>query len=118
MPTRHEDDVAYVALPGRDHKMVVGPRPEMLGVRSMCGGTADFPPESHAPAHKHEQSEEILYILSGEGEFYLDGTPEAVRPGSWVYIPTGVEHSIRNTSKDVMRVVYVFSPPVVQGSYG
>ncbi len=57
-------------------------------------------------------------MLSGSGEIYFDGVPEKVEPGSCVSIPPNVEHSIKNQSKEVMKVVYVFSPPVVQGSYG
>lgn len=118
MPVRHENDVDAVSLPGRDHKMVVGPTPEMLGCRKMCGGVADFPPESHAPAHSHDEAEEVIYVLSGEGEIFMDGNPEPLRPGQFVYIPPKTEHSIKNDSKEVMKVLYMFSPPVVQGSYG
>lgn len=118
MPSIHESQVAAKSLPGRDHKMVIGPIPEMLGCRSMCAGTADFPPQSHAPAHVHDKSEEVIYVLSGEGEIYMDGKPEKLRPGTWVYIPTNTTHSIKNDSQEVMKVVYVFSPPVIQGSYG
>jgi mannose-6-phosphate isomerase-like protein (cupin superfamily) len=65
----------------------------------------------------HPAEEEILFILQGTGEFYFDAVPEPVRPGTCVYVPPKVVHSINNTSDEVMKVVYVFSPPVVQGSY-
>ena len=43
--------------------------------------------------------------------------PKECEPGTCVYVPPGVEHSINNTGDEVLKVVYVFSPPVVQGSY-
>lgn len=116
MYTIHEREVEAKHLPGRDHKMIIGPE-SFGGAKTMCFGVADFPPRAHAPAHVHEAQEEILYILSGAGEFYFDGRPEPVEPGTCVYVPPGVTHSINNTSSEVLKVVYVFSPPVRQGSY-
>jgi mannose-6-phosphate isomerase-like protein (cupin superfamily) len=40
-----------------------------------------------------------------------------IRPGSAVYIPSGVEHSVENTGEEEIKLVFVFSPPVVSGSY-
>ena len=114
--TIHEDEVDYVSLPGRDHKMIVGPA-KAIQPENMAFGIADFPPNAHAPTHDHAQSEEIIYIVSGHGEIYFDGAPEPVEPGTVAYLPAGVEHSINNQSDEVMRIVYVFSPPVAQGSY-
>ncbi len=116
MYTIAENTVPAVALPGRDHKMIIGPG-RFGDARHMCFGLADFPPQRHAPPHVHEESEEILYVLSGSGEFYFNGKPEPVRPGTCIYVPPGITHSINNTSDQVLKVVYVFSPPVVQGSY-
>ncbi len=114
--TIHESEVAAVALPGRDHKMIIGPN-NFGPAQTMCFGLADFPPRRHAPAHVHMSQEEILYVLTGAGEFYFDGVPEPVVPGTCVYVPPGVEHSINNTGDEVLKVAYVFSPPVAQGSY-
>lgn len=117
MYTIHEDEVKAKKLPGRLHKMIIGP--DNFGkCKKMCFGLADFPPQAHAPAHIHSKEEEIIYVLTGLGEIYFNGVPEAVRPGTCVYIPPGIEHSINNTGKEIMKVAYVFSPPVVQRSYG
>jgi mannose-6-phosphate isomerase-like protein (cupin superfamily) len=116
MYTIHEREIMVKHLPGRDHKMIIGP--DNFGkAKNMCFGLADFPPKSHAPAHVHELQEEILYILSGKGEFYFNEKPESVEPGTCIYVPPGVTHSINNTSAEILKVVYVFSPPVKQGSY-
>ena len=116
MYTIHESQVEAKKLPGRDHKMIIGPTSPLRAER-MCFGVAEFPPQSHAPAHVHPAEEEIIYFLTGEGEMFFDGVPEKVVPGTCVSIPPGVEHSIKNDSDIVMKIVYVFSPPVEQGSY-
>ena len=116
MYTIHEDDVEARPLPGRAHKMIIGPT-NFGPAQHMCFGVADFPARQHAPSHVHADQEEILYVLTGRGEFYFDGVPEPVQPGTCAYAPPGVRHSINNTGDEVLKVVYVFSPPVAQGSY-
>jgi len=114
--TIHEREVKVVNLPGRDHKMIIGPR-NFGNAKNMCFGIADFPPNTHAPRHVHPSQEEIIYILTGKGKMYFNDRPEVIESGICVYIPPGIRHSINNTSDEVMRLVYVFSPPVEQGSY-
>ena len=97
--------------------MVFGPFEGLLNSEKMCGGLAWFPAESHAPEHVHENQEEIIYIISGYGAIYFDNQPEEVKAGDFVSIPSKVTHSIRNDAREEMELLYVFSPPVVQGSY-
>jgi oxalate decarboxylase/phosphoglucose isomerase-like protein (cupin superfamily) len=61
--------------------------------------------------HNHPESEEILYVLSGEGEQMLDdGEPFQVKPGDTIYVPTGVFHSTRNTGWEPMRLLAFYNP--------
>lgn len=61
--------------------------------------------------HNHPESEEILYVLSGEGEQMLDdGDPFPVKPGDTVYVPTAVFHSTRNTGWEPMRLLALYNP--------
>jgi len=61
--------------------------------------------------HNHPESEEILYVLSGEGEQMLDDhEPFAVKPGDTIYVPTGVFHSTRNTGWEPMRLLALYNP--------
>ena len=114
--TIHEREVTAAHLPGREHKMIIGP--DNFGkAKNMCFGIADFPTHHHAPAHVHDTQEEVIYILKGKGEIYFNGIPEEIEPGSCIFIPPGVEHSINNTSNEILKLAYVFSPPVKQGSY-
>lgn len=112
----HENDVEFKKLPGRDHKMIVSPW-DFGQSNHMCFGVADFPPNSHAPEHVHEDEEEIIYFLTGYGEMFFNGESEKIEKGSIAYIPPEVRHSIKNDSNEVMHLAYVFSPPVKQGSY-
>jgi len=55
----------------------------------------DFPAGATAPAHSHP-GEEIAYVLEGSLEYTLEGKGAIVlKKGDSVYIPAGVNHSVR-----------------------
>ena len=114
--TIHESEVKAVSLPGREHKMIIGPDNLVKSTR-MCFGVAEFPANQHAPGHAHEEVEEIIYVLKGKGDMYFDNKPERIEKGTCIFIPPKVFHSINNTSNEVLKLAYVFSPPAKQGSY-
>ena len=61
--------------------------------------------------HNHPGSEEILYVLSGEGEQMLDdGEPFPVKAGDTIYVPTAVFHSTMNTGWETLRLLAIYNP--------
>ncbi|WP_329338285.1 cupin domain-containing protein [Streptomyces sp. NBC_01352] len=58
---------------------------------------ASLPPGAVSGEHLHTRTEEIYFVLTGEGELLLDGEPHAVRPGSMALTRTGSTHGLRNT---------------------
>ena len=61
--------------------------------------------------HNHPESEEVLYVLSGEGDQMLDdGEPFGVKAGDSIYVPRGVYHSTRNTGWEPMRLLAIYNP--------
>ncbi len=113
--TNREDACTVYRLPGRDWFYLLGPMNSKA--RNLAFGLATFHPGEQAPAHVHDTQEEILYILEGEGEFVTAEGRSELKPGVAVYIPIGLEHSIVLTTDKPLKLVTVFSPPVVPGSY-
>jgi oxalate decarboxylase/phosphoglucose isomerase-like protein (cupin superfamily) len=61
--------------------------------------------------HNHPTSEEILYVLSGEGRQMLDdGEPFPVKAGDTIYVPTAVFHSTVNTGWEPLRLLAIYNP--------
>lgn len=61
-----------------------------------------------------EQAEEVLYVLSGDGELALDGNRYALEPESGAYLAPGEEYELDNPGSEPLRVVSVRIPdPVV-----
>ena len=113
--TLHEDEVQLNHLVGRKYKLMTGEG--KLGSSNMCFGISFFPPQIHAPGHIHEKEEEMVYVLEGRGEMVLDGFVEEIREGTFICIPSGIEHSVNNTGDKTVKLLYVFSPPLIIGAY-
>jgi mannose-6-phosphate isomerase-like protein (cupin superfamily) len=59
-------------------------------------------------AHSVDQ---ILYVVSGEGESILEGHGMPFEKGDVVSVPAGTRHNIRNTGDDPLKLFTVYAPP-------
>jgi oxalate decarboxylase/phosphoglucose isomerase-like protein (cupin superfamily) len=85
--------------------------PELTEGAGITFGEVVLQPGRGHDRHNHPESEEILYVLSGEGEQMLDDRePFHVKPGDTIYVPTGVFHSTRNTGWEPMRLLALYNP--------
>jgi len=50
--------------------------------------------------HKHENMEQVYYVLSGRGEVLYEDTRFAVEEGDAVYLPSGTHHQMFNDEED------------------
>ena len=62
--------------------------------------------------HKHENLEQVYYILSGAGEVLFDEQRFPVREGDAVYLPAGIYHQMFNDMNDDWLVHHVISQEV------
>jgi mannose-6-phosphate isomerase-like protein (cupin superfamily) len=56
---------------------------------------ASLEPGQSTTRHFHAASEEIYFVLEGEGEMELDGAHGRIGPGDAVLIPPGARHELR-----------------------
>lgn len=89
--------------------------PAVNGARNFSAAVVSVPPGQGHARHNHPGSEEIIYILEGEGEQMVEdeaGRPhvETVRAGCTVFIPEGRFHSTLNTGVGEMRIFVVYAP--------
>ena len=85
--------------------------PELTEGAGITFGEVVLQPGRGHDRHNHPESEEILYVLSGEGEQMLDDRePFEVKPGDTIYVPTGVFHSTKNTGWEPMRLLALYNP--------
>lgn len=71
------------------------------------------------PVHRHDQTEEISYFLSGEGIVYTFEGDEMrevpVRAGSVWYVPPGAWHGFANTGGEPLALVFATIPNEAHG---
>ena len=82
------------------------------GANLTFGEVVLLPGKGHE-RHNHPESEEILYVLAGEGEQMLDDDGEntfAIAPGDTIYVPTGMFHSTVNTGWQPLRLLALYNP--------
>ncbi|MEA2946215.1 MAG: hypothetical protein QOI40_1545 [Alphaproteobacteria bacterium] len=61
--------------------------------------------------HVHRVQEETFYVLEGECEWQVDGRTVRATPGTYLFLPPGVPHDIRNASDKPARMIMTVSPP-------
>ena len=60
--------------------------------------------------HFHRETEEVYYILEGEGVMTVGGEQRDVSAGDAILIPLNAIHSLENTGATSMRIVLVCGP--------
>jgi oxalate decarboxylase/phosphoglucose isomerase-like protein (cupin superfamily) len=85
--------------------------PVVTGAERFSFGMVKLAPGKGHQRHNHPGSEEIIYVVSGEGEQMVDDQPAVkVSPGASIYVPADVYHSTVNTGKETLELIVVYSP--------
>ena len=77
------------------------------GAQSLAEATLE--PGQSTQRHYHRASEEIYFVLEGEGNLEIDGEREQVGPGDAALIPAGAWHEIVATTP--LRFLCCCAPP-------
>jgi mannose-6-phosphate isomerase-like protein (cupin superfamily) len=59
----------------------------------------------------HEENDQLLVFVDGEGEAVLDGKTSTVTPNDLVLVPGGNHHTLLNKGDSPLRLVTVYAPP-------
>ena len=103
------DDVEAVAFDWGVAKFLS--EPAVTGAERFSFGMVVLAPGKGHERHNHPGAEEIIYVLSGEGQQMVDDQPPiTVRAGASIFIPADVYHSTLNTSWEPMRLLVVYAP--------
>ena len=85
--------------------------PKLTGAERMTFGLVELAPGKGHDRHNHPGTEEIIYVVSGEGEQMVDdGGTVHVEPGASIFVPNGAFHSTLNTGKKTMRLLVIYAP--------
>lgn len=85
--------------------------PKVTDAEHFSAGIVQLEPKQGHERHNHPDSEEILYVISGEGIQTVDDDERRITPGDMVYIPAGVHHSTVNATWEPLRLLAAYAPP-------
>lgn len=86
------------------------------GAAQLCIFEQWCDPGLGAPEHLHAV-EEVLDVLEGKAEIWLDEATLVIAAGQSLLIPAGHWHGFRNTGSDTLHVRATLAAPVFEASY-
>jgi mannose-6-phosphate isomerase-like protein (cupin superfamily) len=66
---------------------------------------------SSTPFHSHENEEEFIYILKGNGKFITEKEEYELKDNTVIFIKPGIKHKIENIRETPLWFIFVYSPP-------
>lgn len=96
-PTVFDNDVAR----GVKGRVLIGKND---GAANFCMRLFELAPGGHTPKHSHAWEHEI-FVHSGNGAVFQNGTWVPLEAGCTVFIPGNEEHQIRNTGDRLFQFV-------------
>ncbi|MGH9245246.1 MAG: cupin domain-containing protein [Acidimicrobiales bacterium] len=100
------DRYRFEALPGRrSADPLDGHPPGRSSVRVVV-----IEPGRRSP-HLHPHSEEVVYVMAGRGQIWIDGAFHPVAPGTCAWIPPSVPHATLASAGERVELVCFFPHP-------
>ena len=93
---------------GRITSVTVGPE---MGATDLSFWTTEIPSGSNIIVHRHDRTEEILFVHKGSGTLLLGDEEIPVEEGSTIYVPRGTYHGLENESDGDVVIAFVATPP-------
>ena len=89
--------------------------PVHTGAAQLAIIVGDLNPGDGHSFHKHSSQEELMCVVSGKIEQWIDRRKRILGPGDSAFIPPGVVHASFNAGDTDARVMAIFSPCVGEG---
>ena len=96
-------EVEFVELPGRSSGDPLRSVPADSSLR-----IARLQRVAERTAHRHPHSEEVIYVHTGTGTVFIDGSFHRIGPGDTVHIPRGAAHATVPDKETGMELICFF----------
>ena len=91
--------------------------PELTATEQLTLVRVRMRPGAGHQFHYHPEREEIIYVLDGVAEQWVDQEKRRLKAGEIAFIPKGVVHAIHNPSKTPMSFLAILSPAQATGPF-
>ena len=110
---KHNGQVWDERRPGSQLQRIVDPTGSVTGLALF---NQECRPGTGAPSHTHE-FEEIVTILEGTAEVWVDDARQVVGPGTSVFIRTGAIHGFVNTGSGPLKLQAVIAGTELRATF-
>ncbi len=107
------DTVQVEELPWGPHEWVS--RQGLTEAEKLMLVRVTMPPGKAHKFHRHPAMEEIIYILEGKAEQWVDRDRQTLVPGDAAHIPVDVVHGTYNAGDTDLIFLAILSPAVFEG---
>lgn len=91
--------------------------PPVTGAKSLTVIEVTIAPGKGHDFHKHPDQEEVIYVISGKVEQWLDREKRILGPGDSVFIGAGVVHASFNVGDADAQLLAILGPCVGDEGY-
>lgn len=92
-------------------------RPSITAARELVIVEVTLQPGAGHNFHKHPQQEEVLYVLEGALEQWVDQEKQLLQPGDSAFIPADVVHASFNASNQPSKFLAILAPCIGAEGY-
>ncbi len=90
-------------------------KPGMTPTEDLIFVKVIVPPGGGHAFHTHPNKEEVIYVLSGEAEQWVEQEKQTLGPGSSAYIPKSAVHATFNRGSVDLEFIAVVTPCSAEG---
>ncbi len=92
-------------------------RPPTTGAKNLAVLDVTLQPGHGHNFHKHPDQEEVIYVMDGEIEQWLEQKQQLLKPGDAVFIEANVVHASFTVGDKPARLLAILGPCVGEGGY-
>jgi len=111
------ENKTFVTLPGQEPIWNMAPgRTAALKLQNDQTGQSVMafeevtPIGTETPLHLHRDSDEVMYVLSGQYTFKVGDQMSSGGPGTCVFMPRNIPHAWKNSGAEAGRAFFMYTP--------
>lgn len=108
-----ENEMHVEELPWGPHDWLC--RPGLTDAEHLLLVRVHMPPGQAHKFHRHPEMEEIIYVLSGTAEQWVDRENQILTAGQTAHIPMDVVHGTYNAGQETLEFLAILSPAKIAG---
>ena len=109
------DDARVFHAPWGEHTVLS--EAALTGAAALMLVRVRMPPGAGHQFHTHPENDEIIYVVSGTAEQWVDRDTRRLKAGESAYIPRGVVHATYNPTKRFLTFLAILSPSSSTGPF-